>query len=197
MRGYFFKSQLFNWYRAQTDAVINGLHKFVGKKRGDGFPLSEIIGYFSDRKSTITLVFDHLKESRLRFILLNIIYVERFGNNPFDVRYSGNEPQIDHIYPKSMLYSRFQLGIQEVNHLGNYRYVGAYDNLRKRAELPESYFTRLKASGIDLSKHLLIQDYAEHPENLKFDLETYRAFRDLRLDAIFQVVTKVVNPEMQ
>lgn len=195
MRGYFFKSQLFNWYRAQTDAVINGLHKFTGKQSKDGFPLVEIVNYFNERKATTILVFDHLKESRLRFILLNIIYVEKFGCNPFDVRYSGNEPQIDHIYPKSMLYSRLQLGIQEVNHLGNYRYVGAYDNLRKRAELPASYFPRLKSSGIDISKHLLISEYSDNPELLTFDLETYRKFRDDRLDAIYQIAVNVVNPE--
>lgn len=197
MRGYFFKSQLFNWYRAQTDAVINGLHRHVGKQQSSGFPLTEIISYFNERKATTVLVFEHLKETRLRFILLNIIYVEKFGNNPFDVRYSGNEPQIDHIYPKSMLYSRLQLGIQEVNHLGNYRYVGAYDNLRKRAELPDSYFPRLKASGIDLSKHLLIPEYAESPENLTFDLDAYRKFRDTRLEAIYDIALKVVNPEIQ
>jgi len=197
MRGYFFKSQLFNWYRAQTDAVINGLQKYVGKKQAQGFPLIEIIEFFNGRKAITELKFDHLKETRLRYILLNIIYVEKFGGNPFDVRYSGNEPQIDHIYPKSSLYKEFQLGIQEVNHLGNYRYVGAYDNLRKRVEKPDLYFPRLKGSGIDISKHLLIQEFSDNPEKLKFDLETYRKFRDARLEAIYEIASKVVNPEMQ
>lgn len=197
MRGYFLKSQLFNWYRAQTDAVINSLQKYVGKKQSQGFPLDEIVDYFAGRSAVTLLEFNHLKETRLRYILLNIIYVEKFGNNPFDVRYSGNEPQIDHIYPKSLLYSRLQLGIQEVNHLGNYRFVGAYDNLRKRAELPDSYFTRLKAGGIDLSKHLLLKEFSDRPENLKFDLETYRKFRDARMEAIYQIAAKVVNPERQ
>jgi hypothetical protein len=197
MRGYFFKSQLFNWYRAQTDAIINALHKYVGQKVDDGFPLGEIIGYFAGRKAITTLAPEHLLEHRLRFTLLNILYVEKFGNNPFDVRYSGNEPQIDHIFPKSKLYKELQLGIQEVNHLGNYRYVGASDNLRKRAEKPDLYFPRLKGSGIDISKHLLIQEFSDKPENLKFDLETYRKFRDARMDAIYQIASKVVNPEVQ
>jgi hypothetical protein len=195
MRAYFYKSQLFNWYRAQTDNVINGIHKFVGKNGQKCFPLAEVCGYFSDRRSVTSLTIDHLNENRLRFILLNLIYVEKFGNNPFDVRYSGNEPQIDHIYPKSKLYSVFNLGIQEVNHIGNYRFVGANDNLRKRAELPIPYFERLQASGIDLSKHLLLPEYAETPENLKFDLETYRNFRDARLAEIFRIANKVVNLE--
>jgi hypothetical protein len=197
MRGYFFKSQLFNWYRAQTDAVINGLQKYVGKKQPQGFPLVEIVNFFNGRKAITVLEFEHLKETRLRYILLNIIYVEKFGGNPFDVRYSGNEPQIDHIYPKSSLYKQFQLGIQEVNHLGNYRYVGAYDNLRKRAEEPASYFTRLKASNIDISKHILIQEFSDRPESMKFDLETYRKFRDARLESIYEIASKVVNPEVQ
>jgi hypothetical protein len=196
MKGYFYKSQLFNWYRAQTDAVINGLHKFVGKKQAGGFPLAEITEFFRARNATTVLELGHLKEIRLRFILLNVIYVEKFGNAPFDVRYSGNDPEIDHIYPKSMLYSQLQLGIQDVNHLGNYRYVGAHDNLRKRAELPDSYFGRLKDSGVDVSKHLLIQEFSERPAELKFDLETYRRFRDSRLEAIYQIASRVVNPEI-
>jgi hypothetical protein len=197
MRGYFFKSQLFNWYRAQTDVVINGLHKFTGHQCDNGFPLEEIVSYFSERKSITVLTSDHLRESRLRFIVLNILYVEKFGNNPFDVRYMGNEPQIDHIFPKSMLYRKFELPTSDVNHLGNYRFVGAYDNLRKRAEMPDVYFHRLKQSGIDISKHLLLSDYSDHPELLTFDRENYFKFRDQRVDAIFRVVSKVVNPEVK
>jgi len=195
MRAYFYKSQLFNWYRAQTDNVINGIHKYVGKRIETGFPLTEICNYLTERKAITALTSDHLRENRLRYILLNLIYVEKFGNNPFDVRYSGNEPQIDHIYPKSKLYNVFGLGIQEVNHIGNYRFVGANDNLRKRAELPGPYFERLQASNIDLSKHLLLAEYANTPSNLVFDVETYRKFRDARFAEIFIIANKVVNLE--
>jgi hypothetical protein len=190
---YFYRSQLFNWYRAQTDNVINSIHKYVGKTCENGFPLAEICQYFSERRATTELTVEHLNESRLRYILLNLVYVEKFGNSPFNVRYSGNEPQIDHIFPRSMLYKQFALGIQEVNHIGNYRFIGANDNLRKRAELPDSYFQRLKNDGVDIDKHILVEEYSTKPELLKFDLATYLDFRDRRLQAIFTIASKIIN----
>jgi hypothetical protein len=63
--------------------------------------------------------------------------------------------------------------------------------------MPDDYFKRLKDNGIDISKHLLIQEFSDDPEKLEFDTETYRYFRDARLDGIFQVAAKVVNPELQ
>ena len=55
-----------------------------------------------------------------------------------------------------MLRSKMGCGTSEINDIGNLRFVGATDNIRKRAELPESYFTRLKKAGIPIDKHLLV-----------------------------------------
>lgn len=41
MRAYYYKSQLMNWYRAQTDNIINAMHGIVGK-RVEKFPLARI-----------------------------------------------------------------------------------------------------------------------------------------------------------
>ena len=79
----------------------------------------------------------------------------------------------------------------EVNHLGNYRFVGATDNIRKRGELPASYFSRLMYAGVDIRKHLLLDDFSVDPSQLKFDVDTYREFRDRRLAAIWE--TEAVN----
>jgi len=116
------------------------------------------------------------------------------GASPFDVKYKGNEPHVDHIYPRHALLTKLGLPSFEVNHLGNYRFVGATDNIRKRSELPDSYFARLKAAGIDISKHLLINT-ADNPSTLVFDVETYRDFRDRRLEEIWQITKAIVNPE--
>jgi hypothetical protein len=93
---------------------------------------------------------------------------------------------------------RTKLGLQgaDINHLGNLRFVGATDNIRKRAELPASYFGRAKAAGIDISKHLLLADYSENTTQLKFDVDTYKAFRDARLERIWVIAGKTVNPEL-
>jgi hypothetical protein len=195
IRAYYYKSQLFNWYGARTDGQINVVHNILGKSSGDGFPLEEIKAHFAQRRD-VELERQHLQNNLIRFITLNLICVEKFGGSPFDVRYKSNAPHIDHIYPQHMLRTRLGLETPEINSIGNYRFVGATDNIRKRAELPDSYFGRLKNTGIDIEKQLLLPDFSDDPTQLRFDVETYRRFRDQRLDAIFEIASRVINPEL-
>jgi hypothetical protein len=178
MRGYYYKAQLFGWYSQSTDSVINGLHGIVGRACSTGFPMEEVKQYFSSRGMAAELQRWHLDQTRLRFILLNLVYVDQMGGSPFDVKFKGNEPHIDHIYPRHALLTKLDLGSGEVNTIGNYRFVGATDNIRKRAELPDSYFGRLKAAGSPIEKHLLLDSFASDTSRLVFDVPTYREFRD-------------------
>jgi hypothetical protein len=123
-------------------------------------------------------------------------YVARFGTSPFNVAYKDNEPHIDHIYPKSMLRSKLGFTTPDVNHIGNFRFIGASDNRRKRAELPASYFSRLKTGGVDVANHLLVPAYATDPTALAFDRTTYVQFRDARAAEIFKLAKGIVNPEV-
>lgn len=196
MRAYYYKAQLFNWYGAQTDNVINAMHTRVGKPLSTGFPLASVKEYFRDsRKAETELRLEHLLNMRLRFIILNLIYVERFGASPFNVCFKGNEPHVDHIYPQTPLKKALGLPTEEINHIGNYRFVGATDNIRKNAERPDSFFGRLKAKGVNIANHLLLPEFAKDPTTLKFDEPTYRDFRDRRLTAVFEIADGVVNPE--
>jgi hypothetical protein len=194
MRAYHYKAQLFGWYSQGTDSVVNALHSIVGKP-ASVFPLKEIKAYQWHRGNVVELLPQHLHETRLRFILLNLVYVDQMGASPFDVKFKGNDPHVDHIYPKSMLKSKLYLPGKEVDHLGNFRFVGATDNIRKRAELPASYFARLKATGVDIGKHLLLDDVSADPAKLVFDLDGYKSFRDRRLERIWKILRAVVNPE--
>ena len=99
MRAYHYKAQVFGWYSQSTDTTINTLHSIVGKPLKSGFPLADIKKHFSDRGFETELDRSHLRETRLRFILLNLIYVSQMGTSPFDVKFKGNDPHIDHIYP--------------------------------------------------------------------------------------------------
>jgi len=196
MRAYHYKAQLFGWYSQSTDTVINALHSIVGKPSASGFPLGDIKDYFSKRGNAVELQKHHLNETRLRFILLNLVYVDQMGSSPFDVKFKGNDPHVDHIYPQSMLRSKLGLYSADINHLGNFRFVGATDNIRKRAELPASYFARLKGTGTDIAKHLLLDDVAKDPSKLLFDLATYTDFRDRRFDRMSEILRATVNPEV-
>lgn len=197
MRGYHYKAQLFGWYSQSTDTVINALHSIVGKPWPAGFPLTEIKNYFKRRGNQTELQRHHLNETRLRFILLNLVYVDQMGSSPFDVKFKGNDPHVDHIYPQSALRTKLSLFSADINHLGNFRFMGATDNIRKRAEMPANYFSRLKNSGVDIAKHLLLDDVSKDPSKLQFDVDSYTDFRDRRLDRILEIVTATVNPEVE
>ncbi len=196
MRAYHYKAQLFGWYSRGTDSVINALHGIVGKTCSTGFPVDEMKQYFQRRGVRTELNRADLVENRLRFILLNLIYVNEMGASPFDVAFKGNEPHIDHIYPRHALSTKLGLPSRDINHLGNYRFVGRTDNIRKRAELPASYFGRLKSAGIEVSRHLLLQDFSNDPSLLGFDEPTYKKFRDERFERIWEQAQRAVNPEL-
>jgi hypothetical protein len=196
MKAYHYKAQLFGWYSQSTDNTINALHLIVGKKCGAGFPINEIEDYFKSRSSKTDLLKGDLNNSGLRFILLNLIYVDQMGSSPFNVKFKGNEPHIDHIYPNHMLKSKLKLSSSEVDHIGNFRFIGATDNIRKKRELPASYFSRIKSDGIDISKHLLLNDLSTNPSLLLFDVTTYRTFRERRSEKIWEIASKIVNPEI-
>jgi hypothetical protein len=197
MRAYHYKAQLFGWYSQSTDTVVNALHSIVGKGCSVGFPMEEVKDYFRKRGNQTELSKAHLTESRLRHILLNLIYVDQFGSSPFDVKFKGNEPHIDHIYPQYALRSKLSLLSADINHLGNFRFVGQTDNIRKRAELPGAYFARLKAAGIDIGKHLLLPDYSADPSLMLLDVDTYKDFRDKRFARIWEIVSAIVNAEIK
>ena len=195
MRAYHYKAQLFGWYSQSTDTVINVLHSIVGKPSASGFPLSEIKDYFRKRGGATELQRSHMREARLRSILLNLIYVDQMGSSPFDVKFKGNNPHVDHIYPQSMLRTKLGLYSADINHLGNFQFMGATDNIRKRAELPATYFARLKNAGTDISKHLLLDDVSQDPSKLQFDLHTYLSFRNRRFERMREILTATVNAE--
>jgi hypothetical protein len=197
MGAYYHKAQLFGWYSSQTDATLNVLHGTVGKPLGGAFPIAAVKAYFKDsRGAPAELSLGNLSDTRLRPLLLNVVYFDKWGASPFDVAFKGNEPHVDHIYPQYMLRSRLGCSTAEINDIGNLRFFGATDNIRKRAELPASYFSRLKAQGVPIERHLLVDQFAADPSKLAFDQPTFDQFRSLRRDAIWASLKRVVDPEI-
>jgi len=194
MAAYFHKAQLFGWFGSQTDSTLNVLTGLVQKSVGVAFPLDDIKKYFQDRRlARVELTEADLWDARLRPLFLNIVYSQAFGESPFDVSFKGNEPHVDHIYPQYMLRSKLGCGSREINDIGNLRFVGATDNIRKRAELPALYFSRLKAAGIPVERHLLVSEFATDPTRLLFDAATYDRFRAERRREIWKLLLAVVG----
>lgn len=196
MRAFFYKSQLFGWYSSSTDTVLNSLHTIVGQKQC-GFPLEAVKQMFKAKYQAVELSESHFDDKRLRATILALVYIESWGASPFDVRFRGNEPHVDHIYPQYMLRSRLEQSTTQINDLGNLRFLGATDNCRKRAELPASYFARLKQAGVPVEKHVLADEFASDPSTLLFDAATYARFRTARRQKIATIARKVVDPEVE
>ena len=193
MRAYFYRAQIFGWYGRGTDSVIDRFHGIMGKPGLLSFPLEHATSAMTELGYAGILSGYHYNSSKLRPLILNLVYVEKFGASAFEVRYKDNEPQVDHIFPQSPLRSRLGLGSPEINHIGNLRFVGANDNNRKRAEPPASYFARLKAEGVPIEKHLLVASYAENPSLLQMDNTSYTQFTVARLNEIKSIAESVVN----
>jgi hypothetical protein len=119
MRAYYYKAQLFNWFGASGDTTINALHQIIAASRSADFPLQEIVDYFKRRSFPTELSQANLSDSRLRSILLSVVYVDRWGTSPFNVRFKGNEPHVDHIYPQFMLRNHLGQFSAQINDIGN------------------------------------------------------------------------------
>jgi len=192
--GYFHKAQLFNWFSASTDQLLSGLHAKIVASPGT-FPLEEIKEFFAGYRRDVELSADNIGGSRIRSMILNLVYREKFDASLFDSQFPGNAPHIDHIYPRARL-KPLGLSSDEINHLGNFRIVGARDNIRKRAEHPHSHFARMKADGVPVHKHLLAEPWASRPEQLTLDADTYAGFRQARFNKILSIAQNIVNPEL-
>lgn len=193
MVGYFHKAQLFNWFSASTDQLLGGLHtKLVSA--GPVFPLEDIKAFFAGYRREVELTEANIGGARVRAMILNLVYREKFDTSLYQSQFAGNKPHIDHIYPRARL-KPFGLPSEDINHLGNFRFVGARDNIRKRAEHPDSHFTRMKKASVPVERHLLAEPWASDPSKMTLDVPTYLKFRDARKRAVFDIARRIVNPE--
>jgi hypothetical protein len=192
--GYFHKAQLFNWFSASTDQLLAGLHTKIVASSSE-FPLEDIKAFFAGYRRDVDLTAENVGGSRIRSMILNLVYREKFDASLYESQFPGNAPHIDHIYPRARL-KPLGLSSDEINHLGNFRFVGATDNIRKRAEHPDSHFCRMKDANVPVHKHLLVEPWASHPEKLTLDPDTYAAFCEARFNAVLSIAQKIVNPEL-
>lgn len=198
LKSFYYRAQLFNWFSSQTDGVLDYLHNnFFNDCKGKDFPMASIATYFeTNRKNKVRFDRDTLADHSHRFFLLHLLYVETQGQSAFNVALKNNAPHVDHIFPKSKLQKPpFTLNSWEINHIGNYRFVGATDNIRKRAEEPASYFTNLKKSNVNVSRHLLIPAYSSDPSKLLMTPEVYNDFRTKRLEEMYKILEPIINFE--
>ena len=54
-------------------------------------------------------------------------------------------------------------------------------------------FARLKRDHVDVAKHLVVDEFAEHPERMIFDEPTFTQFRERRREEIRRTLRRVVD----
>ena len=196
MKAYHYRAQMLGWYSRGTDGTVSELHAVCGKARPhtEAFPLHELEKFFGRRGLKTRVDDETLRRATLRHIILDLVYTDQTGGSAFNVRFRGNQPHVDHIYPKHGLANHLGLHGPDINHLGNFRFVGATDNIRKRAEKPAAYFERLKDNGVDIGLHLLDHDYTVDPARLAWDVDSYTTFRDRRFERIREILLRVTEP---
>jgi hypothetical protein len=138
-----------------------------------------------------------------RSIVLNLAYVVANSSSPFKVASKSNKPDADHIYPKKLLRTIFaseapempeKAILDEINHIGNFRLIGATENRKRKDTPPDQYFGKMKEGGHDIIRHLLVEPYCTDPATLAPNLSTYRAFRDARAAKMLEMINSAISP---
>lgn len=193
MRAYYYKAQFFKWYSKDTDGVVGQLNQWVAIP-GQSFPIREIKEHFDGERLATELRLEDLATKRLHKSLLSIVYVARNGVSPFDVASSNNSPEVDHIYPKALL-KKLDLPKEDIDDIGNLRFVGRSEHRPKGAKTPSEFFAD-SVTKEDRERHLLVREYVDDPSRLKPNKSSYARFRMLRSKSIWRIVSAVVNAEL-
>jgi hypothetical protein len=203
---FYYSSVFFGWFASHTDTRVDRIAAVLKEQfeKSNHYPYGAIREVFVRyEKRTILELSDITKSSR-RNALLNLVYVKSEGVGAFAVKSKSNKPNIDHIYPANELRKLFKaaypnmekdelarLASKEINHIGNFRFVGDSENKHKNDEVPAVYFKNMERN--DRLRQLTITEYADNPDMLELTLESYRRFRDARAAVILSMAQNVVN----
>lgn len=203
---FYYSSVFFGWFASHTDSRIDKVAAVLKEQfeKDDLYPYVAIRELFSKYEKRTYLELADISKSSRRNALLNLVYVKSAGVGPFAVKSKSNKPNIDHIYPASELRKLFRaaypqmdkdelakLASKEINHLGNFRFVGDSENKHKNDEAPAAYFKKMDRN--ERLRQLTVSEYADNPELLVLTLDGYRRFRDARAAVVLSMAQNVVN----
>lgn len=203
---FYYASVFFGWFASHTDSRIDriAITLKTSFENKDYYPYAAIRDVFEKYEKRTKLELTDISKTSRRNALLNLVYVKSAGVGAFAVKSKSNKPNVDHIFPANELRKLFKLAYphmdkeelsklssREINHIGNFRFVGDSENKHKNDELPAAYFKQMKKN--DRLRQLTLSEYAENPEMLEMSLDSYRRFRDARAATILQTAQEVVN----
>ncbi len=139
------------------------------------FPLREGVKWVYDYHRFSELDADMLGENT--YLTHHLIQ----GRNLTGLKYQGNAPEIDHIFPKALLSDRYEWS--EINHVANFWILARSKNRQKSDSHPKDYFADVVES--EMKRALIERDL--------LDLRKYRRFLRERTNLILKRIRKELN----
>jgi len=168
-------------FGGQSDNILYKTKETINNFENDSFPIEELNRSIKSIKS-----FDISKEflDKIKYnstnshLLLSLLYPEL----NFKPKYDGNIPQQDHIFSKKELRSLFKK--EEIDNIGNIRYIGANENNWKKDTSFKDWIKNI--SQEEREKHLI-------PEG-NWNTNNYKEFIKKRREKIFEKIKEIFNP---
>lgn len=180
LRHYLYMSFFMRFYSHGADGKLDRIYKEISQSSSNSFPLEEIGRYMSERTG---VVYKFSKEMLTDLdLVLNIIQ----GGVSEIPRHRGWSLEKDHIFPRSVLYSK-DFPEELTNSIGNLRLVDRTRNIIKSDSLPAEDIDFSGREDKDLNELFL-----EVRNNLS--KENFEAFVLKREEVIFNKVRTFLGP---
>jgi hypothetical protein len=162
-------------FSGQSDQIIDACAEIIKKEsRADYFPYIEIEEVIKNKYGRRTDVNENILDANI-YLILNMLYLFNKKVVNYQPILIGNNPEIDHIFPKSVMISKkYDLEKSKVNNIGNYMFLEKNINIEKSDKLPGEYFPAAINQQDDFLRRNAIPDNKrlEKPENfIEFIIE--------------------------
>lgn len=193
MQVWLYKSLLNGNFSGQSDRVIDACTDIINRySSSDYFPFYEIEDVIKNKFNRIVEVHPNIIDGNTHLVL-NLAYLFNKEVKNFQPSLSGNLPEIDHIFPKSIMLGRkYKIDSHLVNNIGNYMFLEKILNIYKTNKLPQYYFRDAKKYQSDFFNRNFI------PEESRFHKpENFEKFVNRRREKIYEILKQVLQYQDQ
>ena len=184
-----YKSLLNGNFGGQSDGVIDACTNIIKiKSKKDYFPFFELENEIKNRFNKVVEVNPNIIDGNTNLVL-NLAYLFNKDIINFQPLLSGNTPEIDHIFPKSIMLGRkHKKESHLVNNIGNYMFLEKMLNIYKTNKLPEVYFREALQSQPDFFERNFI------PKNSRLHRpQNFEKFVEERREIIYDIIKQVMR----
>ncbi len=180
MKKWLYNTLLVNLFSSQTDEILKRCRKVIKEKASSPFPAKEINSNLPPGKTYEIKreEFDKITYGNNQaFYTLGLLY-PKLNLNPISER---NKPHIDHIFPKSMLESKYDDNL--INNIGNLQLLTATENESKNKTSFDEWIKKR-------DKTFLTNNFIPERSQL-WHIDSYTEFIRERRDILFNKLKKI------